>query len=166
MSSFHPLITQVFERAGINPDNLERGTHPRDPETGIRYFIKTGPIDQLKAEHLSLVHLSKSSPSGFVPRSFGIAEKDGKGGMVSEFFDLGGKKDQRELGLALASAHRHESGRTKFGFEVDTFCGVTRQSNSWKDSWTEFYVENRLGDLVTRLNDSSISHEWEKMQQR
>ena len=31
-----------------------------------------------------------------------------------------------------------------FGFPVTTCCGSTEQDNNWKESWAEFYADNRL----------------------
>lgn len=31
-----------------------------------------------------------------------------------------------------------------FGFPVPTCCGETQQENGWRESWAEFYGENRL----------------------
>lgn len=35
-----------------------------------------------------------------------------------------------------------------FGFPVSTCCGSTPQNNDWKESWAEFYAENRLRGIL------------------
>lgn len=35
-----------------------------------------------------------------------------------------------------------------FGFPVPTCCGATPQNNEWKESWAEFYAENRLRGVL------------------
>jgi len=35
-----------------------------------------------------------------------------------------------------------------FGFPVATCCGATEQDNSWKESWADFYGNNRLRGIL------------------
>ena len=35
-----------------------------------------------------------------------------------------------------------------FGFPVPTCCGATEQDNSWRESWAEFYADNRLRHIA------------------
>jgi len=35
-----------------------------------------------------------------------------------------------------------------YGFPVPTCCGSTRQDNSWKASWADFYADNRLRGIL------------------
>jgi protein-ribulosamine 3-kinase len=168
MTKFHPLVLEAFKHAGIDPATLQiTSGHPTGPD-GVGYFTKTLPTDQVVAEHESLTAMNRTAPAGFCPRSFGIAkdEKSGQAGMVSEYFELGGRKDQRALGKALAEMHRESPGINRFGFHVDTFCGATRQDNSWTEGWKEFFVQRRAGDLVRRLGDRSVTTLWEMMQEK
>lgn len=41
-----------------------------------------------------------------------------------------------------------------FGFPVTTCCGDTPQDNSFKDSWAEFYAENRLRFILRQADKS------------
>lgn len=56
------------------------------------------------------------------------------------------KKDWETLGRGLASLHRTENERC--GFERETFLGIFKQDNTWKNTWTEFYGECRLRDTM------------------
>lgn len=40
-----------------------------------------------------------------------------------------------------------------FGFPVTTCCGDTPQDNSYKESWAEFYAENRLMYILRRAEE-------------
>ena len=50
------------------------------------------------------------------------------------------------VGRCLAALHRTSSAR--FGFLRDTFCGATRQVNTWTPAWVPFYTTQRLGTQV------------------
>lgn len=173
MSKLHPLIVQAFKEAHIDPSSVtsSRG-YWTDGQSN--FFVKTSTnIAQLKGEHASLTALNMTAPAGFVPRSFGVkVGEDGKeGGMVSEYFDMGVKKDQKELGTRLAEMHRVPQEGTEgytgeYGFSVPTHCGVTEQDNTWTEGWKDFFVQRRAGDLVRRLKDREVTEQWEKMQER
>ena len=178
MTKLHPLVVKAFEQANIDVVSLtQHGRYVSDGQ--IKYFVKTSHnVPQLKGEHASLTALTLTAPAGFVPRSFSVAiSEDGKeGGMVSEYFEMGGVKDQAELGRRLALLHRvPDSGNAdgpeaneegKYGFDVPTHCGVTEQDNTWTESWKEFFVRRRAGDIVRRLGDERVTQLWAEMQER
>lgn len=163
----HPLVVAAFRNANIDPSSISSSHPPTSPDGTTKYFTKTSRnTPQLIGEHLSLQALSQTAPPGFVPRSFGIAKKGSEGGMVSEYFDLGGPKNQKELGKRLAEVHRYEEPKGRYGFEVPTFCGVTEQDNTWTEGWKEFFTERRLGNMVKRIGDSEISAEWARLKEK
>lgn len=63
----------------------------------------------------------------------------------------GQEQEDERLGRGLALIHKSRGAR--FGFSAPTYCGSTRQDNRWRDSWPEFYRENRLGPLVQTLGE-------------
>jgi fructosamine-3-kinase len=173
--SLDPLLVKAFKTINVDPTKLRPISSGIYSDGTTSYFTKTSSsLPELRAENASLVALSATAPDGFVPRPFTLLEENGRGAMVSEYFNLGGSKNQRELGLKLAQMHRippqdrwEELGYTgRFGFAIPTFCGVTEQDNTWSDSWREFYVERRLGDMVRRIGDSGLRKEWERMKER
>jgi protein-ribulosamine 3-kinase len=185
----HPLVRKAFAKANIDPTTLSStGRYWSNSDT--KFFTKTSRnVAQLQGEHESLLALNKTAPKGFVPRSFAVVvnEKETEGAMVSEYFDMGGggRKDQVELGKRLAEMHwvtslrggrevetggshspeegENGAGTRRYGFSVPTFCGVTEQDNTWSETWKEFFVERRAGDLVRRLDDQQIATLWNKM---
>ncbi len=62
----------------------------------------------------------------------------------------GAVPDDEKLGRGLATIHRTAAGR--FGFESRTYCGLTPQDNRWRDSWVEFFRDQRLQPLVDALS--------------
>lgn len=107
-----------------------------------------------------------------IPKLIGleISESGKEGGMVSEYFKLSSTSTpaiQRQLGKMIAEMHRVPSGEEgydgKFGFERNTFCGVTEQDNGWEDDWGVFFRDKRLGHLVSRIGDQEVQDAWEEM---
>jgi fructosamine-3-kinase len=77
--------------------------------------------------------------------------------MATEFLDLrssesGGSGES--LASKLAKLHTTPApippgyDKPMFGFPVSTCCGETAQDNSWKESWADFYAENRLRGIL------------------
>lgn len=60
---------------------------------------------------------------------------------------------ETRLGRGLAELHRTRSAdgdaasvtSPRYGFVIDTWCGATRQPNTWSDTWRRFYADSRLG---------------------
>lgn len=63
--------------------------------------------------------------------------------LVLEYLELGSRGNAQLLGEQLAVLHRFTG--EKFGFSQDNFIGTTPQQNGWKDSWMDFWREQRLG---------------------
>ncbi|MCP3027508.1 fructosamine kinase family protein [Halobacillus sp. A5] len=54
----------------------------------------------------------------------------------------GPSQSSEKLGRNLALMHQHTA--KNYGFSEDTFVGELDQPNDWKDSWVEYYRDNRL----------------------
>ncbi|WP_020405148.1 fructosamine kinase family protein [Hahella ganghwensis] len=53
------------------------------------------------------------------------------------------RKDYWEnFGRALAAMHRHTA--QAFGLDIDTYCGTTKQPNTWTQDGYQFFAEQRL----------------------
>jgi fructosamine-3-kinase len=68
---------------------------------------------------------------------------------------------QGRLGRELARMHRITSGQ--FGFYEDNFIGSNPQINNYKDSWLEFYLENRLDFQVELTGDREVADAYIKL---
>lgn len=73
------------------------------------------------------------------------------GFLVLEFFHqkFSTSADEEKLGRGLAQIHKYSA--KKFGFYSNNYCGATLQNNRWKDSWIEFYRDNRLRFLLNLI---------------
>ncbi len=50
----------------------------------------------------------------------------------------------------------HATKKEQFGLDFTTFIGPYKQDNSWKNSWAEFYIENRLEPQIKRSFDGGL----------
>lgn len=134
-----------------------------------------GEAAGLKAMSLTSKHLA--------PELIGFELENGEGGMVSEYWDLGGKGGenyQRELARKIAGMHNppppmelNDSDGAggvegweytgKYGFGVPTHCGISELDNTWEESWEVFYRDRRLGDVIRKIDDEDLNNEWDKM---
>ena len=72
--------------------------------------------------------------------------------LIIEYLEPAGRgtlPDDEKLGRGLAAIHRIRAER--FGFDSPTYCGLTPQDNRWRDSWVDFYREQRLQPLIDTL---------------
>ncbi|KAK3387384.1 fructosamine-3-kinase [Podospora didyma] len=121
------------------------------------YFVKTGTGAEadvmFRGEHASLNAIHDAVPN-FCPRSHAhgaLQSSAGKFFLVTDFLDLGSSApggSGLSLAAKLAKLHTTPAPTSKFGFPVPTCCGATEQNNSWKDSWAEFYANNRLRTIL------------------
>ncbi|KAI9656320.1 MAG: hypothetical protein M1821_004983 [Bathelium mastoideum] len=139
-----------------------------------QYFMKTGLGKEaevmFEGEHASLNALHDAVPS-LCPKSFGwgkLAESPNKSYLVTDFLDLSSRvassSSQSEgpsLAAKLARLHITPApipdGYSKpvFGFPATTCCGDTPQPNGYKESWAEFYAENRLSFILRQSEKSN-----------
>jgi len=123
-----------------------------ETNTGV-YFLKWNancePAIFLR-EAESLNELKKAANGKItVPEVFAAKEVDNSPGfLVLEYLSPGssGTNTDEILGRGLATIHQFEN--EKFGFYSDNYCGSTPQDNSWKENWSEFFRDNRLGYLL------------------
>ncbi|TLS25970.1 hypothetical protein PpBr36_07453 [Pyricularia pennisetigena] len=135
------------------------------------YFVKTGSGKDAETmfrgakcfcsptrEHASLNAIHSAVPD-FCPASYayGTMSSEGRFFMATDFLDLGGRGASgtgKSLAAKLAQLHTTPAPVPKgfdkpmFGFPVPTCCGSTVQDNSWKESWAEFYADNRLRHIL------------------
>jgi protein-ribulosamine 3-kinase len=176
MSTLHPLIRRCFESASIDVSTLKQTSETivTSTSTPIKYFIKTSTcLPQIQAEAFSLMAMSLTAPQ-LIPKLIGL-EKSPSGdeiGMVSEYFDLSpihSPENHRQLGRQIAEMHSvlpetNEECRGRYGFQQNTYCGVTEQYNGWEEDWGVFFKDRRIGDLVRRIGDRDIASAWDDLQ--
>ena len=118
-----------------------------------QYFVKLNDdsnYSMFQAEALGLKTIAESE-SIRVPQVICDGLCEGASFLVLEYLRLGGVGQTEILARKLADMHKVEHNR--FGFVSDNFIGSTAQCNEFKDSWIEFFAEQRLGfqfDLLER----------------
>ncbi|KPI44520.1 Ketosamine-3-kinase [Cyphellophora attinorum] len=140
------------------------------PTTSI--FVKTatspGAAVMFEGEHASLNAIHDAVPS-LCPKAYAWGKLDKRDGyfLATEFLDLGGRRlttassgtsDGSGLSLAQKMAKLHSTpapipegyDMPMFGFPVTTCCGDTPQDNSFRESWANFFAENRLLMILQR----------------
>ena len=116
------------------------------------FFLKwnsSGPTDIFLREAESLTELKKASQGVItVPEVLAVKVIDATPGfLVLEFLPAGGTQNSDEkLGKGLALIHQYSAG--KFGFYHDNYCGETTQDNRWQNSWSDFFIQNRIKYLL------------------
>ncbi len=64
--------------------------------------------------------------------------------IVLEVLPAGKANGKAEEGLGRALASLHQKTTKQFGFSANNFIGSLPQNNSFKDTWGEFFIENRI----------------------
>jgi protein-ribulosamine 3-kinase len=180
MPSEIPAIILKHLPPSLSPTDLtvrSRSLLYHEPtQTTVFTKIATGKdVPQLIGEAEGLKAMGEAAPD-LVPKLFGYGYDDdnhNEACMLSQWFEMRGSwrdpAHQRELGRKLAQMHRFipDAGHGgQFGFPVATHCGVTEQDNTWEEEWEVFYGERRLGDLVRRIGDRTITQSWERMKRK
>ncbi|KAL2007663.1 hypothetical protein VTN00DRAFT_7645 [Thermoascus crustaceus] len=129
-----------------------------------QYFLKTSSDgkaaeEMFRGEFESLNAIAGIVP-GFCPRALAWGPLDEGGGgrtwfLATEFLELGGGgRSGSSLAKRLGKLHSTPAppdpatGKRMFGFPVPTFCGDTKQPNRFRESWAEFYANERLMTIL------------------
>lgn len=140
----------------VEPSATFAGSPPRIASSSHRvYYAKLGTpqeVEQYTGEAASLRVFSAISP-GLAPNvlTYDVDENSGRPYMVSDYLDISGRLGEsaaKVLAKRLAlevHAHSNEKG---FGFDVPTYCGVTRFENPWCSTW-----DKAFGGMIESMLD-------------
>lgn len=171
-----PVDSAILEALGLDAHNTTQASHGgsgfastfklagvKDGKA-VNYFVKTGSGEDsevmFRGEHASLNAIHQTVPD-FCPKSHGngqLADSPGNYFLATDFLALrSSSSGQPGSGLSLAQklAKLHTTPAPTpagfetpvFGFPVPTCCGSTEQDNSWRESWADFYADNRLRSI-------------------
>ncbi|SPO32451.1 related to fructosamine-3-kinase [Ustilago trichophora] len=166
------LGTSFASRSGSNTVVVAQ------PSKQLLFCKIENAVEQTMGEAESLVAMRLSINSGqenLVPKvhSYGKTE-DGRAYLITDYLDLKpsiSKDGQKMLGIRLAEMHKNGTSKDgRFGFNVATYCGVTRQDNNWNTSWPRFWADQRIGDLIKRIHadqpDPELKHLEKQMRDK
>eukprot|EP01138_Halocafeteria_seosinensis_P013229 gb/GECG01013511.1/.p1 GENE.gb/GECG01013511.1/~~gb/GECG01013511.1/.p1 ORF type:complete len:340 (+),score=31.57 gb/GECG01013511.1/:1-1020(+) len=132
-------------------------------EDGGKYFAKFAPIGELtklESEYKG-ARAIYDTHTIFCPEPL-MVQKAGDGVVfVSEFVNMSGRLSQGDLyqkfasqlaDLHMAPQNDPDVPKGKFGFPVNNWCGEGPQTNTWCDTWQDFYANYRLRTM-TKLID-------------
>ncbi|KAI9647432.1 hypothetical protein NHQ30_003817 [Ciborinia camelliae] len=116
-------------------------------------------------EHASLNAIHSIVPS-LCPKSHAHGRLESGGFfLATDFLDLNPRDGKPGSGISLAKklAKLHSTPapipegykEPQFGFPVTTCCGETPQDNGFRESWAEFYGENRLRSILRKAESSN-----------
>lgn len=129
-----------------------------------KYFLKCSRSrDMIEGEAESYRHIQDAVPE-FCPGVVGSGACDlsSQYFVVTTFLDF--STPSRPLAESLSTLHAKSSENGKYGFPCATCCADTVQDNSWNDSWTSFFVDQRMKPIA-RLSTNASDAELQKLVQ-
>ena len=135
-------------------------------ETNVgKFFVKLNSASRypgmFEKETLGLKILSEAGELP-VPETVGFGENHAEAFLVLKFIETGVPSAGfwENFGHALARLHGHTADT--FGLDHDNYIGSLSQSNTFHDTWPEFFIEERLKPQISlafdgkRLLDSDL----------
>ena len=160
--SIPPALLAALHRVEPNATFFQSpasSSQVQSSSTNKTYFAKLGSamasdVEQYHGEAESLRAMYEASP-GICPRVFeSFVDPTSKSPVfVSEHKNIGPFNERSAVALASALAEMHIKGKSpagQFGFAVPTYCGQTRMSNGWSQTWAEAF-DKMIGDLLDKL---------------
>ena len=109
----------------------------------MRGFLKEGAPGRADAFAAEADGLEALRPHIRVPQVLERGVQGGKAYLRLEFLRLQGSGNWKSMGQMLAHLHRQAGPR--FGWRRDNYIGLAPQINAWRDDWSEFFRECRIG---------------------
>jgi protein-ribulosamine 3-kinase len=128
-----------------------------ETSSGI-FFLKWNDAQRypkmFEGEAKGLILLKKTNTVG-IPDIIGTDEAGSYSFIVLEFIEPGKKIKNfwEDFGTSLAQLHKNTS--ELFGLEYDNYIGSLPQRNTQKNSWIEFFIEERLEKQIALAKNSS-----------
>ncbi len=115
--------------------------------------------EMFQKEELGLKLLSESS--FLVPEVLSVGQNKENAYIIIEYIKGGDALNWELFGRNLASLHNINN--PSFGLDYDNYIGSLKQRNTSKDSWTDFYLENRILHLMEiAVNKGLMNYEFSK----
>ncbi|MEQ8277556.1 MAG: fructosamine kinase family protein [Deltaproteobacteria bacterium] len=119
-----------------------------DTDAGT-FFLKSNatPSAIFSAEAAGLEAMRAAATSLVIPEVIAFEDPvaGAAGFLVTTYLEPGRRTADFDEVLGRGLAELHGATRRTYGFEIDTYCGLTLQPNAATSGWVEFYREHRLG---------------------
>jgi len=168
-SASHIARSLGLDERGLHIDRIPGGDIAESwliAASDCRIFLKTLPTSRAGVLSAEADGLSALAAAGAIrtPRVIGSGRIHEQAWLAMEFLDLDQRSNRadRELGRSLARLHR--SSNPTFGWHRSNFLGLTPQSNQPSASWAEFFLWQRLGPQLDRLNRHDPTEDWQALQ--
>lgn len=79
---------------------------------------------------------------------------DNIGFLLQEFVKEGKAKPNSASAFGRNLAQLHKKHHDKYGLDHDNYIGRLPQSNTWYDSWVQFFIQERMGPQLKMATDS------------
>lgn len=123
-----------------------------------KYFMKVQPNRGKKFFEHEAQGIHLLSKAARVPHiiQYGQIEEDGF--LIQDWINVKNNGDQYKLGKMVANVHKiHNS---KFGLDKNFDLGKIPKNNEWNNSWTDFYIEQRLNPLVHMAQKNGLWNDY------
>lgn len=122
------------------------------------FFVKINrsneSYEMFSAESAGLKEINLAV-KGFAPEpiALGYLNENKKGGafLIMNYIPLtssGSREAQISLAKNLIQMHKSIPLNLKYGFQMPTMCGSTRQDNYWEEDWVNFLKKRRLVPII------------------
>ena len=127
---------------------------------GGRWFVKVNRSfgeELFIAEAEGLKALGNVPGAPRVPKVLTSGTFEGGAFLVLEYIQEGKRSSGAMAALGAQLAHLHRTGReSRYGFSGDNYIGLTKQVNTWEDSWSTFYIQQRLLPQIEAARKKSL----------
>jgi len=168
MTSLNPLLSEIEQYLSLNIVTTERvpggdicQAYKLKSSNGDSFFMKyhSGDIakQMFECEKLSL---EKINQAGFKTPEVILSSSNF---LLLEWIEQSSASYNWD-DFAIALTKLHTSRYTKYGFELDGYIGLLKQSNTWKNNFFDFYLDNRIEPLIndafqnSQLSKTDIKH--------
>lgn len=126
---------------------------------GKSYFIKIQPNQPAHYFQHEINGLKAIGQIVNTPTPLHNGDIDGNAFLILNWLDES-YGSQADLGLAVAKMHHQFSENGKYGFVDNHRTKALVKDNSWNDSWSDFYVHQRLEPEVAVADQRGRWNQW------
>jgi fructosamine-3-kinase len=137
---------QISDRHSVSGGDINQGYTITNGN--LTYFVKLNQAalaEMFVAEAWGLKQMLATATIR-VPQPICWGSTGNSAYLVLEYLALGRGNSQSwlEMGRQLAALHKSPAPRQQFGADINNTIGSTPQINTWQDSWTDFFAQNRI----------------------